>query len=96
MSLFIHKYPHFDIKLKRALHHATDENPKHKHLEVPYYGVYDLLLNDLILDKRDYSCCPQSTFLILMEGGRNKKSEVVKRYPDFIIYHVSATNPYKT
>jgi hypothetical protein len=40
MLLFIHKYLHFDIKLKRALHHATDENPKC--LEAPYYRVYDL------------------------------------------------------
>jgi hypothetical protein len=85
MSLFIHKYPHFDIKLERALRHATDGNPKH--LEAPYYGVYDLWLNDLISDERDYTCCPQGALSILMEGGRNQKSEVVKRYPDFIIYH---------
>jgi hypothetical protein len=85
MSLFIHNYPHFDLKLKRALRHATDGNPKN--LEAPYYEVYDLFLNDLILDERDYSCCPQGALSVLVEGGRNQKSEIVKRYPDFIIYH---------
>lgn len=82
---FIHRYPHFDFKLKRALHRATDANPKC--LEAPYYAVYDLWINDLILDEKDYTCCPQGALSILVEGGRMKKGEMVKRYPDFIVYH---------
>ena len=82
---FVHKYPHYDFKLHRALHHATDGNPKQ--LEAPYYEVYNLVLNDLILDERDYSCCPQGVLLVHMEEVRRKKPEIVKRFPDFIIYH---------
>jgi hypothetical protein len=84
-SLFIHTYSNYDLKLGRAIYAATALN--HQHLEAPYYEIWDLVLNDLILEKKDYSCRPQGALSAHIEEGRWGKKEIIKRIPDFILYH---------
>jgi hypothetical protein len=83
--LFVHTYLNLDLKLGRALNAATDQNPNG--LEDAFYEFWDLIMNDLTLNERDYSCCPQGALSIRTEGSRRKKREVVKQVPDFIVYH---------
>ena len=91
MAGFIHTLPYYDQKLRRSLHDATYNNPKGN--EAPFYEVWDLWINDLILNERDYTCRPQGVLSVALqpEGGsgviKKGKESIVKRAPDFIVYY---------
>lgn len=88
---FVHTLPHYDLKLKRSAYVATHDNPNEN--EAPYYEVWDLWLNDLILHQEDYSLRPQGvlSFHVILQQNKNKNKKpkplVAKRMPDFIVYH---------
>ena len=85
---FVHTLPHYDLKLQRSAHDATHNNPNDN--EAPYYEVWDLWLNDLILHQKDYSLRPQGVLSLRITQQQKKKkqkSSVAKRTPDFVVYH---------
>jgi hypothetical protein len=85
---FVHTLPHYNLKLERSAYDATQNNPKEN--EAPYYEVWDLWLNDLILHQADYSLRPQGVLSVYVSPRQQKKtqkSSIAKRTPDFIIYH---------
>jgi hypothetical protein len=80
---FIHALPHYHHKLNRAVEDATYNNPRNN--EAPYYELWDIWLNDLIIDAMDYNCHPQGVITInssQTEGNTVKKAKLVKRAPD--------------
>jgi hypothetical protein len=88
--------PHYECKLKRSIHDAIHNNPNAN--EAPYYEVWDIWLNDFILNAKDYTCRPQGVLSINIEpdkrgGGllNNKRTQTMKRSPDFIVYHNTDT-----
>jgi hypothetical protein len=89
MAAFIHTLPHYDQKLRRSLYDAMYNNPNKN--EAPYYEVWDLWINDLILPEMDYSCHPQGVLSVVAGPGCStriqQKPKKAKRSPNFIIYH---------
>lgn len=82
-TAFIHSFPHYAVKLRRSAYDATNNNPKCN--EAPYYEVWDLWINDFIINQQDYSLRPQGLLSIDISTGR--KANNARRYPDFIVYH---------
>src|SRR5882724_9682435 len=89
MAAFVHKYPHYQKKLRRSIHDAIHNNPKGN--EAPFYEVWDLWINDFILHAEDYSSRPQGVLSVALKPDKrrtaNPKQAVMKRSPDFIVYH---------
>jgi hypothetical protein len=91
MAAFIHKSPHYDQKLRRSSHDAKYNNPNNN--EFPYYEVWDLCINDMLLDAKDYSCRPQGVLSAVVDpksGSMTQKpakKAIAKRSPDFVTYY---------
>lgn len=85
---FTHNFPHYELKLRRSAYDAMHNNPNNN--EAPYYEVWDLWINDLILNEKNFSSRPQGMLSTTVDQGRKTKKQkksIVKRYPDFIVYH---------
>jgi|SRR5882762_874414 hypothetical protein len=84
-AAFIHALPHYNHKINCAIEDAMYNNPRHQ--EAPYYEVWDIWLNDLIINALNYNCRPQGVITINTSQTERKKVKLMKRTPDFIIYH---------
>lgn len=92
---FVHTTPHYEYKLEQSLHDAIHNNPNAN--EAPYYEVWNLWLNDLVLNTKHYTCRPQGVLSINIKSDKstvglpNVKKKPVKRSPDFIVYYNTNT-----
>ena len=71
-TAFIHSFLHYEIKLRRSAYDATNNNPKSN--EAPYYEVWDLWINDFIINQQDYSLRPQGLLSLDISTGRKAKT----------------------